>query len=79
LEAQAALMEGKLNIVESFFEDNVEVADLREGENSLSDLWFDYQTLKLSMDEKIPMDHPGVFQDRELQPVPEWIDFRMNR
>ncbi len=79
LEAQAALMEGKLNIVESFFEDNVEVADLREGENSLSDLWFDYQMLKLSMDEKIPMDHPGVFQDRELQPVPEWIDFRMNR
>jgi hypothetical protein len=77
LEAQAAVAEGELNVVENFFKEEVVVADLREGETSLSDLWFDYQTLKLSIDENLPMDHPRVVQGRENLHLPDRIDFRM--
>jgi tetratricopeptide (TPR) repeat protein len=39
LEAWAAMLDGDLRLGESILEDGLEVADLREGEVSLSDLW----------------------------------------
>jgi tetratricopeptide (TPR) repeat protein len=39
LEAWAAVLDGEVRLAESILEDGLEVADLREGENSLSDLW----------------------------------------
>ncbi|MGB7095002.1 MAG: hypothetical protein WBD62_10190, partial [Anaerolineales bacterium] len=77
LEAQSAIANGKLDTVEKFFKDQVVVADLREGENSLSDLWIDYQVQKMSLEENLPINHPTVVQFREHCPVPERIDFRM--
>jgi hypothetical protein len=77
LEAQSAFANGELDTVEKFFKDQVVVADLREGENSLSDLWIDYQVQKMSLEENLPINHPTVVQFREHCPVPERIDFRM--
>jgi hypothetical protein len=39
LQARAALLHGDLRLAESLLERGLEVADLREGEDSLSDLW----------------------------------------
>jgi tetratricopeptide (TPR) repeat protein len=39
LQAWAAVLDGDLRLAESILEDGLEVADLREGEVSLSDLW----------------------------------------
>jgi hypothetical protein len=77
LEAQAALAEGKPQIVQKFFSDQVIVADLREGENSLTDLWFDYHEHRLSSDENVPVDETLRARARTEFPLPEEIDFRM--
>jgi tetratricopeptide (TPR) repeat protein len=39
LQARAALLHGEVELAESILEHGLEVADLREGEDSLSDLW----------------------------------------
>jgi Domain of unknown function (DUF5107) len=39
LEARAAVLDGDVRLAESILERGLEVADLREGEDSLSDLW----------------------------------------
>jgi hypothetical protein len=39
LQAWAAVLDGEIRLAESILEDGLEVADLREGEVSLSDLW----------------------------------------
>jgi hypothetical protein len=77
LEAQAALAEGELQIVEQFFSNQVIVADLREGENSLTDLWFGYHERRLSIDENIPVDDSLRARVRAEFPLPEEIDFRI--
>ena len=77
LEARAALAEGELQIVEQFFSNQVIVADLREGENSFTDLWFGYHERRLSIDENIPVDETLRARVRADFPLPEEIDFRM--
>lgn len=77
LEAQAALKYGDLSVVERFFKDEVVIADLREGENSLTDLWFDYHALQISVDENLPLDDELIARVRERVYVPKKIDFRM--
>ncbi len=77
LAAQAALVEGELQIVESFFEDGVTIADLREGEISLSELWFAYHEYRLSVEESVPLDDLLRAQVRSRFPVPDDFDFRI--
>jgi hypothetical protein len=77
LEAQAALAEGEINIVEQFFAHQVTVADLREGENSLTDLWFGYHEHRLSIDENVPVDGSLRARVRAEFHLPKEIDFRM--
>ncbi len=77
LEAQAALKQGDLEVAERFFKDEVVVADLREGENSLTDLWFDYHALQISIDENSPLDDSLIARVGESVNVPKKIDFRM--
>jgi len=77
LEAQAALSEGVLDVVDKFFRDEVVVTDLREGENSLTELWFDYHALQLSIEEDLPLDPALIDRVREQVSVPLNIDFRM--
>jgi len=77
LEGQAALAMGDLARVEPLFIERVEVDDLREGELSLSELWFRYQELKLSANEGLPVDDTLRGRVRREFPVPEHLDFRM--
>jgi tetratricopeptide (TPR) repeat protein len=77
LEGQAALAVGDLERVERLLSDRFVVDDLREGERSLSDLWFDYQELRLSIAEHTPIDSQLRSRVRREFPVPKEIDFRM--
>jgi hypothetical protein len=77
LEAQAALAERELAVVERFFMDEVVIADLREGEDSLTELWFDYHVLRKSIDEDLPIDEALIARVKEQVSVPRKIDFRM--
>jgi hypothetical protein len=78
LEGQAALDTGDFARVKRLFADAPEVGDLREGERSLSQLWFEYHERRLSAEEDIPVDE--ALRARVLRefPVPLEIDFRMS-
>ena len=78
LEGQAALAVGALDRVASLFDGSLIVEDLREGERSLSDLWFEYQTLRVSREASIPITEALRERVRESYPVPETLDFRMS-
>jgi hypothetical protein len=79
LHAQAALAAGNLEIVEKFFKKGAIVADLREGDNSISDLWIDWQTQKMCHEEDLDPGDPKVIHFRDNPPLPGDIDFRMRK
>jgi tetratricopeptide (TPR) repeat protein len=77
LEAQAALEENDFQRVERFFADQVTIPDLREGELSLSDFWFEFHLKRLSHLENISIDDALRARVNREYPVPEQFDFRM--
>ena len=77
LEAQAALEAGDYRTVEGLFADRVTFPDIREGEKSLSHLWYDYHQRRLSAAEGIPIDAALSKRVRREHPVPPAFDFRM--
>jgi hypothetical protein len=79
IEGQAALAVGDLKRVERLLSDRFVVDDLVEGERSLSDLWFDYHALRLSLAENLPINERLRARVRWEYPVPKEIDFRMSR
>ena len=58
--------------------DAPEIGDLREGERSLSNLWFQYHERRLSVEESIPVDDALRARVRREFPVPAQLDFRMS-
>jgi len=54
------------------------VADLREGELALEDLWFDYQAALRAATPGRPVDDELRAQVRATVPVPRDLDFRMS-
>jgi hypothetical protein len=78
LEGQAALAVGELDRVKRLFLDAPSVNDLREGERSLSQLWFDYHERRLSALKDVPLDDDLRVHVRKEYPVPPEIDFRMS-
>jgi hypothetical protein len=83
LEGQAALAVGDFVRVERLFADageraRIEIGDLREGERSLSQLWFEYQERRLAAQEDLPLDERLRARVRREFPVPPEIDFRMS-
>jgi hypothetical protein len=78
LEGQAALDTKDFGRVKRLFEDAPEVSDLREGERSLSQLWFEYHERRLAAQEGIPVDETLRARVRAEFPVPAEIDFRMS-
>jgi hypothetical protein len=78
LEGQAALAMGDFDTVERLFTDRVVVDDLREGERSLSHLWFDFHERRLSAVQNIPIDDALRARIRQEFPVPKELDFRMS-
>lgn len=79
LEAQAALQLGDFARVERFFQDEVVVPDIREGEIALSDLWFAYHLQRIATKEKCPVTPDLEKRIRQEFPLPASIDFRMTR
>ena len=78
LEAWAAVLQGETRLAESILERGLEIADLREGEESLSDLWLMCQTRcsETHGDCELHQEVPGApGADRD---VPPSYDFRLN-
>ncbi len=78
IEGQAALAVGDFETVERLFAGDVIVDELREGERSLSHLWFDFHEQRLSAEEGVPLDDELRARVRRDFPVPKQIDFRMS-
>jgi len=69
---------GRLDAVETFRRREVKMPDIREGEVSLSDLWFAVQEKRLAAAENTPVDDEIRRRVREECPPPAHIDFRMS-
>ena len=78
LQAQAALAENELVTVARFFAEKVILSDLREGESSLTDLWFAYHARRVSIEENVPLTDTLRARIREEYPLPEEFDFSMS-
>ena len=77
LQAQAALAVGDFEAVARVFAENPVVDDMREGEISLSQLWFDFHERRLSAAESVPIEDALRARVRQEFPVPKEFDFRM--
>ncbi len=78
LEGQAALAEGDLQTVQRILDAAAEIDDLREGEVSLSDLWYGMHERRISIEEGIEIDDELKKRVRREFPPPAEIDFRMH-
>ncbi len=74
----AALRLGDLTPVESFFARPCDIANIREGELSLSELWFEWHEARLSRAEGLPVNETLRARVRRAFPLPKEFDFRMN-
>ncbi len=78
LEGQALLAVGDLGAVERILDAATEIDDLREGEVSLSDLWYGMHEHRVAAEEGIEIDDDLRARVREEFPPPAEIDFRMH-
>lgn len=79
LTARAALAAGDLATVERILTQRPVVADLREGETALSDIWFEYHVQRISAAEGRPVDAALRARVRREHPAPAELDFRMRQ
>jgi tetratricopeptide (TPR) repeat protein len=78
LTGRAWLETGRLAELERFLADPPEVADMREGEVSLSDLWFSLREARKREQLGRPLDDRERRALRRSDPPPPAIDFRMD-
>ena len=71
-------MLGELPRVKRIFDETPVVDDMREGEVSLSQLWFDFHERRISAAEGLPIDDALRARVRRECPVPQEFDFRMH-
>ena len=76
MEAQAAIKLGDLQKVEEILQSRPSVADVREGEVTLSNLWFEMHEKRIAAAENVPIDKKLRQRVRENYPPPSWLDFR---
>jgi tetratricopeptide (TPR) repeat protein len=76
LEARAGLALGELGRVGPVLAEDFELVDLREGETSLSDLWFAYQAKQLAQEHGGPAGAPAADLESRFPP-PAHLDFRV--
>lgn len=79
LEASARMAVGDLEACRRIIESGLEVADLREGEDSLHALWWDLRTAEFALAAGIPVTPQLRSQIALAEPVPAVLDFRMRR
>ena len=78
LEGRAALAVDDFDRVEQLFAEQLVIDDLREGERSLSHLWFEFHEKRLSQQEGVEIDDALKERVRQEFPVPAHLDFRMS-
>ncbi len=78
LEARAALEIDDLDRVRRLLESDIVVTDMREGEVSLSDLWYRMHEKRLAAAENISIDDELKERVRREFPPPKRLDFRMH-
>ncbi|MBM3237964.1 DUF5107 domain-containing protein [Candidatus Poribacteria bacterium] len=76
MEARAALKMGHLQKVEEILQGRPSVPDIREGEVTLSDLWFEMHEKRIAAAENIAIDAELRQRVRRDYPPPSWLDFR---
>lgn len=76
--ARGALHAGRLEEVGAFFASPFELHDLREGDNAVTDLWFDFQAAKIAAAEGVPVSKAHKEKARQGTPPPKGFDFRMH-
>jgi tetratricopeptide (TPR) repeat protein len=77
LRAMAALAQGKLDEVEKYFQGDLDIANIREKETSLSDLWFGWHEQRLARERKTQVDDELRQLVRREFPPPMRFDFRL--
>jgi tetratricopeptide (TPR) repeat protein len=78
MHAAAALALGDLASVEEYFQGDVDVANVREKETTLSDLWFGWQQQRVARERGLPIDDNLRQLIRKEFPPPLRFDFRLN-
>jgi hypothetical protein len=78
LAARGALAVKDFAKVQALFDQGIVVDDLREGEQALSHLWFEYHEQRLSALEGVEIDAALKERVRREHPVPAELDFRMS-
>jgi len=76
MEASAAMKMGDLDRVEEILQSRPSVADVREGEVTLSNLWFEMHEKRIAAAENITIDDELRQRVRKDYPPPSWLDFR---
>jgi tetratricopeptide (TPR) repeat protein len=77
LEARAALAVGDVARVASILAQGLVIADLREADQALSELWYDFQIQRLCAEEGLAPDQTLRSRVERDFPVPKALDFRM--
>jgi hypothetical protein len=78
LEGRAALALGRLDQVQAIFDRPPEIPDMREGEASLTDLWFSLREREMAAKLRLPLDEALRRRVRIECPPPAAIDFRVS-
>jgi hypothetical protein len=78
LRAMAALELDDLDTVARYFEGDVDVANIREKETILSDLWFGFQAKRVARERGVQVDDELNRLVRREFPPPPRFDFRLN-
>lgn len=77
LHAKTAIAAGQPDAAIKILQADLVVADVREGEISLSDLWFQAHLKRHAMEHSVPIDEPLRELIRREYPPPRHLDFRM--
>jgi tetratricopeptide (TPR) repeat protein len=78
LRAMAALALNDLDSVARYFDGAVDIANIREKETSLSDLWFGWQERRVARERGVEVNDALRREVRKSFPPPPAFDFRLN-
>ncbi len=78
MEAQAALKQDDLERTEKILRSRPSFADVREGENILSDIWFEMHERRIAKIENKVIGDELKQRVRKEFPPPAWLDFRQS-
>jgi tetratricopeptide (TPR) repeat protein len=77
LTAKAALEAGDMDTAERILRSDIEIANMREGEGILTDLWFSLHEKRIAAAEGVPVNDALKERVRREFPPPQNLDFRM--